>query len=858
MCVNKRDIYKGLTREKVKELQDRYGKNELTSENKHSLLKIGSKAVCEPIFLLLMSASVVYFLLGEAREGIIMIAFVTGVVIMDIAQEAKTDKAIRALNKLAEPAVRVYRNGQLITIPGIDLVPGDIFHVEEGSRIPADGYLLYAHDFCVDESLLTGESGEVWKTAVQEPDEFITHPDIKTMEMEQCNYCFAGTLVIQGNADVVVQKTGKMTAYGRIGTSLTQAKEHLSPLQIQMRKLTKTCTGIAFFLFLLVSAVTFYNLSNYNMGNRLVQSFLAGIVLSLSMIPAEFPVILTVFLSMGSLRLMKKHGLIRRLHAVETLGAISVICIDKTGTITQNQMTVTETWAYQCSESRLIGTAKLASDIHPHEAMDKAILKYYEKLEGNKNEIYTGSFLMGYPFSHDCKTMAHVWKEEDNIWIAAKGSPEWLVKHCNLSETSQAEIESRARNMTEKGLRVIGVGSRKVNGDEQIPDTLQECEFTFLGLLGFMDPLKENIDKSIGICYEAGIRVIMITGDNGNTAAAIAKQLSLQESNKVITGSQISTMTDEILQKVVRKVNIFARVVPEQKQRIVKALQMNGELVAMTGDGVNDAIALKYADIGIAMGKSGSEVTREAADLVLLDDNFATIIESIQDGRRIYLNIRKAISYVFAIHIPIAFICLLGPMLGIHPENLMLLPLHVVLLELIMNPTCSTMIERQPADGNCMKKKPRNLEERLLSKEVILKSFLQGGIIFAASFSTYYYLLKSNPLQIPLARTAGLSIIIVSNLVLLLVNCSETEYTYQSIAKMRKDKGIILAFLATILLLFTILFSPVSNLLLLKPLDIIQFIIILGGAILTVLWYDFMKMIRNRAQRKLIRERDNQ
>ncbi|MDF2952417.1 MAG: cation-transporting ATPase PacL [Anaerocolumna sp.] len=556
------------------------------------------------------------------------------------------------------------------------------------------------------------------------------------------------------------------------------------------------------------------------MGNRLVQSFLAGIVLSLSMIPAEFPVILTVFLSMGSLRLMKKHGLIRRLHAVETLGAISVICIDKTGTITQNQMTVTETWAYQCSESRLIETAKLASDIHPHEAMDKAILKYYEKLEGNKNEIYTGSFLMGYPFSHDCKTMAHVWKEEDNIWIAAKGSPEWLVKHCNLSETSQAEIESMARNMTEKGLRVIGVGSRKVNGDEQIPDTLQECEFTFLGLLGFMDPLKENIDKSIGICYEAGIRVIMITGDNGNTAVA--------------------------------------RVVPEQKQRIVKALQMNGELVAMTGDGVNDAIALKYADIGIAMGKSGSEVTREAADLVLLDDNFATIVESIQDGRRIYLNIRKAISYVFAIHIPIAFICLLGPMLGIHPENLMLLPLHVVLLELIMNPTCSTMIERQPADGNCMKKKPRNLEERLLSKEVILKSFLQGGIIFAASFSTYYYLLKSNPLQIPLARTAGLSIIIVANLVLLLVNCSETEYTYQSIAKMRKDKGIILAFLATILLLFTILFSPVSNLLLLKPLDIIQFIIILGGAILTVLWYDFMKMIRNRAHRKLIRERDTQ
>jgi Ca2+-transporting ATPase len=850
MHVNKRYSYEGLTKEEAKGLQEKYGKNELVPVYKQSLWRITKKAVCEPIFLLLMCASVVYFLLGEASEGIIMMAFVLGVVLLDVSQEVKTDKALKALNQLAQPAVKVYRSGQLSTIPSADLVPGDIMYVEEGSRIPADGYVLYSHDFSVDESILTGESGEVWKTAAKDCKIMNLQQNFVAIDTEQSEYCYAGTLVTQGNADILVEKIGAKTSYGRIGIGLIMAPDKPSPLQIQMKKLTKTCTYIALILFVLVTGITFLNLKEYTTGNRIVQSILSGIVLSLSMIPAEFPVILTVFLSMGSLRLTKKNGLIRKLHAVETLGAVSVICIDKTGTITQNQMTVTETWAYQCSDNWLAIVAGLASDSIPHDAMDKAILKYCYKLDIKNEDIFSRTFIKGFPFTHECKTMSHVWRDENGIMIAAKGSPEWILNHCSLTATEYSDIENRAKCMTEKGLRVIAVGIRHIKQEEQIPDTLKECEFSFLGLMGLMDPLKENMNQYIKICDDAGIRVIMITGDNGNTAAAIARQLELKESETVITGSQLSIMSDSTLQEIVRKVNIFARVAPEQKQRIVKALQRNGELVAMTGDGVNDAIALKYADIGIAMGKGGSEVTREAADLVLLDDNFTTIVESIQDGRRIYDNIRKAIGYVFAIHIPIAFICLLGPMLGILPENLMLLPLHVVLLELIMNPTCSTIIERQPAEADIMRKKPRSHTDKLLTKGVIMKSFVQGGVIFTASFGVYYYLLLSDPLQETLARTAGISVIIVANLGLLLVNCSDTEYACQAIIKVMKDKGIILVYLATILLLLTILYTPIAELLLLKELDLLQFIVMVGFALFSVLWYDLFKVIKNFVNRK--------
>jgi Ca2+-transporting ATPase len=647
--LNKNASYGGLTQEKAKKLQQMYGKNELNPDSRKTTWKIISGAIGEPIFLLLMSASAIYFLLGEAGEGMIMMAFVLGVVFLDVLQEYKTDKALNALNKLSQPMITVLRDGKSQWISSVDLVPGDICFVEEGFRIPADGYVLSSHDFCINESLLTGESGDVWKSPVQDINRINMpiKPMLTAMELEREDYCYAGTMVVQGNATILVDKIGVMTAYGEIGLGLVTAPDKITPLQTQMKNLTKTCTYIAVILFALVFIITFYNLNTGTLQHRLIQSFLSGIVLSLSMIPAEFPVILTVFLSMGSLRLLKKHGLIRKLHAVETLGSVSVICVDKTGTITKNQMEVVEKWSNKCDEQLLFEIAGLACDSPPHEAMDKAILNYCSTLGIDNEKLFEKTFIKGYPFTQECKTMAHVWRDHNEIVIAVKGSPEWILGQSNLTSSQRKHVEEIAWAMAKKGLRVIAVGKMKIESEELLPNALQECEFTFLGLLGLIDPPKEHLAENIRMCDQAGIRVIMITGDNGITAAAIADIIHFQGDGTIINGSQLAEMSDEKLQETVRKVNIFARVIPEQKLRIVKALQKNRALVAMTGDGVNDALALKNADIGIAMGLRGSEVTRESADLVLLDDNFSTIVESIQDGRRIYENIRKAIGYVF-------------------------------------------------------------------------------------------------------------------------------------------------------------------------------------------------------------------
>jgi len=845
----------GLTTNQVKELQKRYGKNELLIEHKNTLLHKIFHTICEPIFLLLITASTIYFFLGEAGDGIIMLAFVLGIICLDVLQEWKTDKTLSALKKLSQPLIQVIRDGVVVSITSIELVPGDAILVEEGSRIPADGFVINSHDFCLDESLLTGESGGVWKT--QADLETVTKGlaelktatktsaelAIATIEYWREDYCYAGTMVTQGNATVLVDKIGLETAYGKIGVGIANAPRKLTPLQQQMNNLTKSCTWIAMLLFALVSIITYYNLSEYDWSDRIIHSLLSGVVLSLSMIPAEFPVILTVFLSMGALRLTKKHALIRKLPAVETLGAVSVICVDKTGTITKNQMAVTNAWKYQCNDEYLAKIAGMACDTTPYDPMEKAILHYCSNLGLSQERIFDGTFLKGYPFTQECKTMAHVWKKDDKIMIAAKGSSECLLESCELSPLERQQAEGEALRLSKKGLRVIAVAIMSVVCETEIPVTLQQCQFTLCGLIGLMDPPKESIEEDMKQCVEAGIRVVMITGDNGNTAAAIANQIHFPGNRTIITGSQITNMSDQELQEIIKQVSIFSRVIPEQKLRIVNAFQKNGDIVAMTGDGVNDAPALKYADIGIAMGLRGSEVTREAADLVLLDDNFTTIIDSIKDARRIYDNIRKAIGYVFTIHIPIALACLVGPLLHIIPNQLMLLPLHVVLLELIMNPTCSTALERQPAEINIMKHGPRKPKEKLLAIGTIIKSTVQGLAIFISSFGVYYCFLLYTESD-SLARTIGLSALVFSNIFLILVNSSNTEYAYQSLRHLKKDKGIVLVGLATIVLLFLIIYSPLAKMLLLEHLSLKQVLLSFFIGFIFVFWYELIKVVK--------------
>lgn len=823
----------GLTTKQARELQEKYGKNELTPQKKQSFVRKALRTVCEPMFLLLLIAATIYFFLGEPRDGTIMLISVVGVIGIDIIQEWKTDRTLNALKALSAPHVQVIRDGRQQTIESVNLVPGDLMIIAEGVKVPADGEILDANDLCVNESSLTGEAEGVWKITANKAE--------STSDYWRRDYCYAGTLVTQGSAVIQVDKIGAATEYGKIGAHVASAPESRTPLQKQTGSLVKTCSIIAIVFFVLVCVFTYWNLPDHTFGARMVESVLSGITLAMAMIPEEFPVILTVFLSMGAWRLAKRQSLVRKLPSVETLGAVSVLCVDKTGTITMNQMSVHDVWAPAGEADTLIETMGLACETNAYDPMEKAMIAYCETNGIGKDHLFGGTLVSEYAFTNELKMMGHVWQHDGELLIAAKGSPEKILTICVLSDEERKQAESKVLGMSSQGLRVIAVGIMKPADQSEIPAAITDCRLTLCGLVGLADPPRESVKEDISRCTKAGIRVVMITGDNGVTASSIAKQIGMPDSGRIITGDELNGMSDEELRKRVHDVCIFSRVIPEHKMRIVKALKENGEIVAMTGDGVNDAPALKYADIGIAMGKRGAEVSREAADLILMDDNFSTIIDTVRDGRRIYDNIRKAVGYVFAIHIPIAFSSLLAPFLRISPADLFLLPLHVVLLELIIDPTCSIVLERQPAEWNIMERRPRDLNEKILTPGILLKSVLQGIAIFVASFVTYFYFLRQNPGNASLARSMGLSIVMLSNLFLVLVNSSSYDFVFQFIHRLAKDKVMWAIFIGTIAGLFLILYTPLSSILKLAPLTIGQFFLVVGISAVSVLWYEIVK-----------------
>lgn len=828
----------GLSSTEAKKLQDQYGKNELSMNTNESFLKKVFHILGEPMFLLLIGAAIIYFILGEPRDGGIMLIFVLGIISIDIIQEWKTDQTLNALKDLSAPHITVVRDGKEKVIASCDLVPGDVMMIFEGVKIPADGLVLKCNDLCVDESSLTGEAEGVWKTATDTTNAL-------TSDYWRKDYCYAGTLVTQGTATILVERIGLQTEYGKIGAHVAAAPDTPTPLQKQTGSLVKLCAAIAAFLFILVGIFTYFNIPDHHFKERIIESILSGITLAMAMIPEEFPVILTVFLSMGAWRLAKKHSLVRKLPSVETLGAISVLCVDKTGTITMNQMTVQSTWAMNGNESTLCETMGLGCETDVYDPMEKAMLAYCEQQGLSKENLFSGNLITEYAFTNELKMMGHVWERDNEIIIAAKGSPERILTICHLTPEERTLCEAQIEAFSKDGLRVIAVATTKPKTKMAIPDKLTDCNLTFLGLIGLADPPRESIKNDIDTCNKAGIRVVMITGDNGFTAAAIAKKVGMPHHDHIITGDMLNEMSDEELRQKVNDVSIFSRVIPEHKMRIVKAFKDNGEIVAMTGDGVNDAPALKYADIGIAMGKRGSEVSREAADLILMDDNFTTIVETVKDGRRIYDNIRKAVGYVFTIHIPIAFASLLAPFLGIAPTALFLLPLHVVLLELIIDPTCSIVLERQPAETDTMDRSPRNPKEKLLNKKILFKSVLQGLIIFGASFGTYLAILANDISHAPTARAMGLAIIMFSNLLLVQVNSSDHDFVIQSLKKLIKDKVMWAINIFTILGLIVILYTPLADFLKLAPLSMSQFFIVLGISVLSVLWYELVKLFKH-------------
>ena len=829
--------HQGLTTLQAKKLQEKFGKNELVAKKKESFFHKILKVISEPMFLLLIVAAIIYFILGEPRDGSIMLVFVVGIISIEVIQEWKTDKTLNALKDLSAPHVTVLRDGTQKVINSSNLVPGDIMYIAEGVKVPADGIVLRESTLCIDESSLTGEAEGVWKITTE-------NRDTASADYWRQDYCYTGTLVTQGTGTILVDKIGAVTEYGKIGQNIMLAPENPTPLQKQTGKLVKLCAGIAAVLFIFVGVITYLNLPDHMFKARVIESILSGVTLAMAMIPEEFPVILTVFLSMGAWRLAKNKSLVRKLPSVETLGAVSVLCVDKTGTITMNKMTVTDSWSLTNDTKQLTQIMGMGCKSDAYDPMEKAMISYCGEQGITRNILFGGQLIKEYAFTNEAKMMGHVWKNCDNIVVAAKGSPEHILTICNLTDDERKIAETKILEMSRLGLRVIAVGQMMLNNINDIPDTLEECRLQLCGMVGLVDPPRESVKQDIETCTKAGVRVVMITGDNGITASSIAKQINMPNSEKIITGDELSKMNDEELCERVKDVSVFSRVIPEHKMRIVKAFKKNGEIVAMTGDGVNDAPALKYADIGIAMGKRGSEVSREAADIILLDDNFSTIVDTIKDGRRIYDNIRKAVGYVFTIHIPIAFAALLAPLMGINPKSLLLLPLHVVLLELVIDPTCSIVLERQPAERDIMQRSPRDPFEKLLTAKILFKSVMQGLVIFGASFGTYYAFLKQSPNNAPLARAMGLTIILLANVLLVQVNSSNSDFAIKSFGRLIRDKVMWGVSLGTIAGLLIILYTPLCIFLKLAPLSLNQFMVAMVISIASVIWYELIKVVK--------------
>ena len=848
----------GLTMKEVKEQEKKFGKNVIDLKGRRRILENLYKVCSEPIYLLLIISAFIYFVLGETGDGLVMISFVVFVIGIDLFQEIRTGNVLKKLKDITSPRVEVIREGEKKLILKEELVPGDLVLLKEGVKVPADGYLVSCSGLSMDESIITGEAIPVLKKAIEESKkEYIKG-------LDQRSYCYSGTMVCLGAGRMVVDRIGNNTEYGKIAEKLNTMDKMNSLLQYQLRKLAKQCSYFAFVLFLLVGVVTFLNLTAYMMKERLIHSLLAGVVLALSMVPAEFPVILSVYFTMGALRLVKKKALVRRLSSVETLGAVSVLCMDKTGTITQNCMQVREAFIPEVKGDKFCKVLSLACRKETSDAVEKALIIYGEHLcscckeqkynvdKENKDKVVIPCTLKAneykivkdYPFSNEMKAMGQLWQKEEHKILAVKGSPEAIIALSNLSDRDRSRMEHKLMEYSSKGCKVIAVADTELEEEEALPDNLSDYSLSFRGMLALADPPREAISHGLSSCYEAGIRIVMITGDHPITAVTIAKQVGIRNTDQVITGEEIELASDEELKEIVKECNIYARVMPLHKMRIVNALKDNGEVVAMTGDGVNDSIALKTADIGIAMGRNGSEISREAADLILLDDNFNTILDTIKDGRRIYHNIQKTIAYVLAFHIPIALICLITPLLGIGPESLLLMPLHIVLLELVMNPTVSISLERQPAEPGIMKRAPRSPNMSLITGHTFIKSILQGGMIFLASFLLYYGMMNQGH-SVATARTCGFVVLVLSSILLVLVNCSEAETIITIIRRLRNEKGIWITNLVLLLGLFLLIYTPLHNKFGFVPLGRSNILISVVLSIAAVVWYDIVKIFRN-------------
>lgn len=744
----------GLSRSEVLARQKKHGYNELPTKEKRNVFVILFQMIKEPIILMLLITVIVYFLIGDRGEAILLLISVAVIITIDFLQENRTEKSLEALRNLSSPIANVIRGGQHLTVPGRDLVVGDIILLSEGSRVPADARIVMSSALMVDESLLTGESLSVEKSAESSAD-------------SRRQAVYSGTLVVKGHGAAVVTAIGQDTEMGDIGKSLKTIETEKTLLQKEVTKVVRIIAIAA------VSMALVLVISYAFIRSSALDGLLAGLTLSIAMLPEEFPVVLTLFLTIGAWRLAKSKVLTRRANTIETLGSANVLCVDKTGTLTENKMkieTIIDAKGKKVTTSRhdmnqIIKYGVFASQRKPFDPMDEAFIAAAGESFGNVDSIYEDLVIIKeYPFGDGSFSVVNAWgnsKAGKEPIVALKGAPETVFQLCRLNKSTTKKLSEQVDVLARQGLRVIAIA--KGEHTSPLPKNREDIKFSFVGMVGLADPLRKEVPKAIALCAQAGVRVIMITGDYPSTALNIAAQAGMT-AKETIAGSDFEALSPSERQDLVKKISVFSRVTPSTKLAIVTALKANGDIVAMTGDGVNDAPALKSAHIGIAMGKKGTDVAREAASIVLLDDNFSSIVQGIRLGRRIYDNLRNAMSYILTVHIPIAALSLLPVFLG---WPAILIPVHIVFLEFIIDPSSTIVFENEKESDKVMSRPPRNLNQPIISKRVLLSSLATGLVVSVVLLSIYALLLRSG-YDYNHARTIIFIAMVVSNLLVII------------------------------------------------------------------------------------------